>query len=251
MSYCEITTNPIFVALHHKCGNNYFTKVLRQFVNEAYSPEYDFMIVRQVEFNSNMSARFVANTITRLRNFTLDQVRQLPPNSIVIACKRDPRSLIVSCTDYHLRGSEAWTRVSNKRYGGKSYSNYLRDAATDEERLIISMENVAGNIIRRMASFIDASDILTVKLEDIARDDSCQTYHDICKYMQLSDHNYHILSNLLRKNSLWYIRKKTGTIPQHCTSGVSRDSINRLQGMALARYHDLFGDIHLRLGYKE
>jgi len=252
MSDCAISPNPIFFAMHHKCGNAYITKVMNEFEKEASAPKYNFMIVRAANFRANPDiSAFVNNTITRLRNFTLDMVRQLPTNSTVITFKRDPRSLIVSCTDYHLRGTEDWTKIPMQKYGGKSYNDFLRGTATDEDRFIISMENKAGDIIRNMTTFLDAPEILSIKLEDIAREESCQAYDDICKHMQLSDRNYHILSNLLKKHSLWYIKKNIGTIPKHSTSGVSKDSINRLQGLALERYHELFGDIHLRLGYQE
>jgi hypothetical protein len=113
------------------------------------------------------------------------------------------------------------------------------------------MENRAGTIIRNMSTFLDAPDILSVKLEDVARDESCQIYDDICKYMQLSEHNHNILSRIFKKHSLWHMKTNTGLLPNHSTSGVSKDSINRLQGRALERYQELFGDIHLRLGYPE
>ena len=252
MSECGITQNPIFFAMHHKCGNTYVTNVMNEFVKEASHPEFHFKTVRAQEFISNPDiSAYADNTITRLRNFTLEMVSQLPSNSIVITFKRDPRSLIVSCADYHSKGPEAWTLMPNEKYGGKPYYYYLSSAASDEDRLIISMENRAGVIIRNMSTFIDAPDILSVKLEDVSRDESCQIYDDICKYMQLSEHNHNILSRIFKKHSLWYMKTNTGLLPNHSTSGVSKDSINRLQGRALERYQELFGDIHLRLGYPE
>ncbi len=252
MSECEISQNPIFFAMHHKCGNSYITNVMNEFRNQVSSPGFEFNIVRAQEFTSNPDiSTFTSNTITRLRNFTLEMVYQLPSNSIVITFKRDPRSLIVSCVDYHMRGSEHWTRMPMQKYGGQPYCHYLRKAASDEDRLIISMENRAGTIIRNMSTFLEAPAILSVKLEDVARDESCRIYSDICEYMQLSDHNQNILSGILKKHSLWHMKMKTGLLPDHSTSGVSQDSINRLRGKALERYQELFGDIHRRLGYTE
>lgn len=252
MSECDISHIPIFFAMHHKCGNTYVTNVLNEFEKKASAPAFKFNTVRAPDFISNLDTpAFANNTITRLRNFTLDMVRQLPSNSVFITFKRDPRSLIVSCTDYHLRGPEVWTLMPKNKYGGKPYYHYLRSAASDEDRLIISMENRAGTIIRNMSTFLDAPDILSVKLEDVARDESGQIYSEICQYMRLSEHNQKILSSIFKKHSLWYLKSYAGLLPRHSTSGVSKDSINRLQGRALERYRELFGDIHLRLGYPE
>lgn len=252
MSRCGITQDPIFFAMHHRCGNTYLTNVMNEFVTKTSGQKFSFRIVGQKDFRFDPDVSpFVNNTITRLRNFTLEMVRQLPAHAIVVTFKRDPRSLIASCTDYHLRGPEVWTLMPRQEYGGKAYYQYLRSAASDEDRLIISMENRAGAIIENMRTFINAPHILPVKLEDIARDESCQIYDDICTHMQLSDDDHKCLSEIFKMHSLWYIKSNTGSLTGHSTSGVSEHSVNRLQGRALERYQELFGDIHLQLGYPE
>jgi len=225
---------------------------MNEFVTTTSGKKFSFTIFGEKDFRSDPDiSPFVNHTITRLRNFTLDMARQLLPNAIGVTFKRDPRSLIASCTDYHLRGPEAWTLMPKEEYGGKPYFDYLRSAASDEDRLIISMENRAGAIIENMRTFINAPHILSVKLEDIARDESCQIYDDICTHMQLSADDHNILSEIFKKHSLWYIKSNTGSLPGHSTSGVSKNSVNRLQGRALERYQELFGDIHLQLGYPD
>lgn len=54
----------------------------------------------------------------------------------------------------------------------------------------------------------------------------------------------------LKSESHWCLLKKTGRIPKHATSGVSNRSIARLQGAALTKYTELFGDLHVKLGYQ-
>lgn len=207
------------------------------------------MIRRDLKFDNMQN--FTSGSITRLRNFGLPEVKKLPASSRVIACKRDPRSLIVSCTDYHMRGSEAWTQVPREKFDGKSYCQLLRDAATDEDRLIISMENKAGEIVKRLGSLADSDDVFFVSLEDLSRDESCSVYYDICEYMQLCEADFNIMFNHLKRESLWYMRQTSGEIPSHSTSGVSDTYIARLNGVALARYTELFGDLHIKLGYQQ
>jgi hypothetical protein len=110
-----------------------------------------------------------------------------------------------------MRGSEDWTREPQEQFGGKSYSEVLRDAGSDEERLIVLMDHVAGRILRSLDT---------------------DTFRD-----------------LLIRHSIWKIKGTTGQLPRHSTSGVGSDSVNRLKGRALNHYEELFGDIHARLGY--
>lgn len=243
-------SSPVFLALQHKIGNTYFTSVLRDLVRETDFPEECFKIFKRSGASASMFEGLEPNSIIRLANFSYDQLSMLPLNAKVFATKRDPRGLIVSCTDYHIRGSEKWTQVPERKYGGKSYCELLRDAPTDEDRLIISMENRAGEILRRMESYVGQDDVHMVALEDLSHDDSGETYRELCRAMGLSEQDSAKLYELLVRHALWNLKRAGARAPNHSTSGVDPKVIERLKGRALRHYRQQFGDIHLRLGYE-
>jgi hypothetical protein len=240
---------PVFFALHHKVGNTYFTQVLRDLTKETKYPDHCFNIYKASEVTREQLARLEKNSITRLRNFSYPELAIVPSGSRVIGTKRDPRTLIVSCTDYHMRGNEKWTQVPEDKYDGKSYCEYLQSAPTDEDRLIISMQNMAGDIIRRMESFCEHDDIHMVALEQLSHDASGKTCRRICEVMGLSAEDTETFYRLLVRHSLWSLRAQGRKAPRHSTSGVNPDVISRLTGRALAFYKSTFGDVHVRLGY--
>jgi hypothetical protein len=141
--------------------------------------------------------------------------------------------------------------VPNGKFEGKSYCEYLQSASTDEDRLIISMQNKAGEILRNMDTFSGQSDVHMVSLEDLSHDASGETYWIICQKMGLSDVDSATFYALLVRHALWNLKAQGKGIPGHSTSGVSSDSIRRIKGRALTCYQELFGDIHVRLGYGE
>ena len=241
----SVPVRPIFFALHHKCGNVYFSQVINDFIKETNG--YRFLGATADDLASQS---FESRSITRLRNFTLPQVQQLPGNGKVVACIRDPRSLIVSCTDYHLRGDEKAMQSPIKKFGGLTYSERLAVAQDDEERLIVSMESKAGHIVGNMATFAEAdNDILVVRLEDIVGDESCKVYETISEFLELPENDQKIMTEMLIRHSLWNLKSLSRELPSHSTSGVKSDSIARIKGEALSKYEELFGDLHIRLGY--
>lgn len=231
-------------ALHHKCGNTFFKKVLTEFSQLSVEPAFGFATLQP---RDAATASFDRPTLVRLRNFSLRQLRLLPP-ARVVACKRDPRGLIVSCADYHRRGSEAWTKVPDERYGGMSYQALL-SSASEQDALILSMRHRAGEILNSLRTLLDAPDIYFVALENLSWDETGKTYASLCDFLDLSRHNRELLISLLSKHSLWARLKYHGSLPKHSTQGVSNVSVQRLQGRALREYRSLFGDLHRELGY--
>jgi len=240
------STGLMYFALHHKCGNTYFKKALTEFSELSVDPAFEFATLLP---GRAATASFHCPTLVRLRNFSLRHLLLLPQPAKVVACKRDPRGLIVSCTDYHRRGSEAWTTAPDQRYGGMSYQALLNSAPSEEDAFILSMKHVAGRILNNLRTLLDAPDIYFVALEDLSWDESGKTYASLCDFLDLSSRNRELLISSLAKHSLWANLKRHGKLPKHSTGGVSDSSSQRLQGRALREYRLLFGDLHSELGY--
>lgn len=230
------------------------TTISRNASGSCYLTDYDskrFNIFETLDVTKEKLALLPTNSITRLRNFSYFALTIIPSKSKVIATKRDPRGLIASCTDYHMRGTEEWTTIPRGMYGGKSYCELLRSAKSDEERHIISMNNKAGEVIKNMLTYVDCDNVLMVSLEDLSHDVSGKVYGDICEYMELSSNDTETLSRIFVENALWNIKIAGSGLPRHSTSGVDALAKHRITGCALEHYQSVFGDAHRLLGYSQ
>ena len=240
---------PVYFALHHKCGNNYFGNVLRDFAEVSSNPKYEYAVLRRADFEGGWERKNLDNKLVRLRNFPKSMIQEAPDMSKVVVCIRDPRSLIVSCTDYHARGSESWTLEPKKEYGGLSYSEFISSGSTDEDRLIRSMKHVAGRLVRSIETLLELDGVHIAKLEDLSWDRTCKPHLALCDYLELSGLHREQMFNALKKHSLWRISAVDGKLPRHSTGGAVSESSQRINGRALQTYQSLFGDIHTRFGY--
>lgn len=243
---------PVFFSLTHKCGNNYFKKSLNNFVRRVDVDNSSLQTISNPKQYVHMDEGF---QFVRLRNFTYTEALSLPSEKLV-HCIRDPRSLIVSCTDYHIRGDEDWTRKPEKKYGGLSYSEYLFSASSYEESLIRSMQNVAGDLLQKWSGFHESTEVesgewMQVKLEDLSRDRTGKIYRDLCAYIDMDDYSTKLLAQCFKKNSLWWLKENKSFKPKHSTSGVSNKTAGKVTGVSLEAYRDIFGDgFHEKFGYK-
>lgn len=210
-----------------------------------------FEVIKPKQIKERSLKQICGNTIYRLCNLTYEQVKIFARGLPIVVFIRDPRTLITSCTDYHLRGSEKWALKPQEKFNNLSYTELLQQGRTDEERLIISMENLAGDILKRIETFVNKEDVLLISLESLAWDSSLSTFKKIADYCHFEEPFRRQFIKELENNSLRKIKENTGSLTTHSTSGVSKSSIKRLTGRAEEVYTEHFGDLHTKLGYDE
>lgn len=111
-------------------------------------------------------ARFTGRTITSGQGHDLDygcdvlrnthsdfQWDKVAPGAAGLHVIRDPRDLIVSAANYHVRSAEPWLHLPREIFGGRSYQEAISALPNLEDRLIFEMDHSSGRVIETMLAW--------------------------------------------------------------------------------------------------
>ena len=240
----------IFVACHHKAGSTYARK---SFSEIARILDYKFSFYGFGEAPLSADAYYPAKQILCFSHARYDHLVKVKSLFDCVACTlihiiRDPRTLIVSAARYHIDSDEPWLSIPKAAYGGKSYRQLLESLSCYGEQLIFEMSNGSLGTLQEMSKiYFGAIATLTIKLEDISWDSSGLPHQQLSEHLVADSMMQNELKRVFIQNSLFALP----STPKHSRTRVLPASRKDIKGKALKVYSDIYGDLHLRLGYGE
>lgn len=221
--------------LFHKCGNNYVNNVHNYTPHVTYFDNFE-------RYNASEIIRcdHVHDVINvRCRNFnysTLKNNNLLNCNSTrFLVFTRNPASFIISATNYHLRGSEAWAVTQPQpHFNGKSFNGALKEAMSDDDRYIITMRQFAW-LFESMISFmsiLDDSRFMRIRNEDLFLNKEDEFFIRLSEFLRLSSDVLFI--NALKRASPSFKNK----LPGHSTGAFKIEHPYLLFGDKAKNFYD-------------
>lgn len=236
----------IVVACHHKAGSSYAKKC---FSEVATLLGHDFHFCG---FGELPCTRFnLENKILCFSHSRCDQLKMIVGGDKgsklrLVHFIRDPRTLIVSATRYHINSGEHWLSIPNTAYGGKSYQQYIKELPCYSDQLIFEMSHGSLNALREMGN-IHTQNLatITIKLEEISWDVSGVIHQLLSEHIVKDELLQKAVKSVFLKNSLFALESP----PKHARTMLSTSFLADLKGTALRSYYELYGDLHAVLGY--
>lgn len=238
----------IIVASHHKGGSTYAKKC---FFEVATILGYRFEFYGFGELPDLLSLSFSKNTILCFSHARYDDLEALVSRVGQDSCKlvhiiRDPRTLIVSATKYHLDSDEQWLSQPIKKYGDLSYQQSLRTLPCYSDQLIFEMTNgTRGTLADMSRIYMERIATITIRLEEISWDVSGWTHQHLSEHLVDDSRLLGSIKSVFLKYSLFSLQ----TPPRHSRTMVSSNFKDDLTGNAQQIYRNLFGELHLEMGY--
>lgn len=240
----------ILAASHHKGGSSYAKKCFSEVAailghdfhffgfGEKPDPSTNFHISNQLFCFSHARYDYLEAIVSQFRR---DKCR-------LVHLVRDPRTLIVSATKYHIASDEHWLSIPSSSYGGKSYQEYITDLPSYSDQLIFEMSHGSLGTLREMEN-IHANNLstITIKLEEISWDVSGLVHQQLSEHLTNDLAMQRSIKAVFLKNSLFALR----TPPKHACTMLSPTVKTDLQGKALQLYRELYGNLHSTLGYED
>jgi len=240
----------IIVASHHKAGSTYAKNC---FFEVATILGYRFEFYGFGELPDLISSSFQKDTILCFSHARLDDLVALVSRVGLDSCKlvhiiRDPRTLIVSATKYHLDSDERWLSQPMKKYGGLSYQQFLRTLPSYPDQLIFEMTNgTRGTLADMSRIYMERIATITIRLEDISWDVSGWTHQHLSEHLVDDSLLLGSIKSVFLKHSLFSLQ----TPPRHSRTMVSPSFKDDLTGNVQQTYRNLFGELHLKMGYND
>ena len=159
---------------------------------------------------------------------------------------RDPRDVIVSACRYHQTSNEPQLHVPKPEFGGMTYQEKLCSLEPDAQ-LLLEMEHSAGYNIRCMTEWDYSNpDFFEVKYEDLMADTDLLLFHRIFTFLGFPAEVLPTVLGIAYNNSLFSGRVAS----THVRSGRSRQWEAHFKPVHKERFHQLFGDALMQLGYE-
>ena len=240
----------IIVASHHKAGSTYARKCFSEvaaILNFRFN-FYGFGELPDVRNPSISNKEILCFSHARYADIeTL--VSQLGQESFkLVHIIRDPRTLIISATKYHHDSDEPWLLEPTEKCGGVSYQQSLRALSCYPDQLVFEMMNGSCGTLSDMARIYNQRiATITIRLEDVSWDASGATHHQLSEHLVDDSEALESIKSVFLKHSLFSLPVP----PVHARTMVSPYVKGDLSGRAQRIYRNLFGDLHLDLGYKD
>ncbi len=237
----------------HKCGNNYIESVFKN--------DETLLTCQSDDLKGEMPGPYVGEVSGIEKDFVNIRCRNFDPLSIERLLRhidinssrfymltRHPASFFRSAASYHLRFAssprERWAKTNKYScLGGKTLSEAIVSAGTEEERLRVSMKffGLAWNLLDRWVlnyRFLVSLgvDFRVVKAEDLFQDGSESFFSSLAEFM--SHGSYQIAKERLKEASPLYMEK----LPRHSTGEFRKDPFSGYGQNALGMYYDHFYD---------
>jgi hypothetical protein len=158
---------------------------------------------------------------------------------------RDPRDVIISGANYHVKSDEPWLDAPQDRFGGRSYRQEIQSLAPGIDRLRFEMNHRGQRTIRLMAQDTD-SRLLRVRFEDLFSWESAPaTLESISSWLGLTARESRALSAAHASSHL-HNRVKKST---HVTRGVGSRWLDEWPDELNGEFMTLFQDVIDSLPY--
>src|SRR5664280_1994495 len=158
---------------------------------------------------------------------------------------RDPRDLVVSGYEYHLKTDEPWALRPDERYGGQSYQEHLR-SISEHDGLMVELERMTASTAAAFGAWdYHQDEFLELRLEDAVSDERA-TFERVFDWYGFNDDAVAIGMAAVDRLSL----KQGGALPNHARSGQAGEWRDRLALDHVDRFKTLTGDLVVRLGYE-
>ncbi len=239
----------IVVASHHKAGSSY---AKRCFSEVASVLGHDFRFFGFGELPSICTLFHPANQILCFSHARYEHLEPLVSRFTgdkfkLVHFIRDPRTLIVSATKYHVDSGEHWLSIPKPIYGGKSYQQCIEDLPYYSDQIIFEMRNGSLGALQEMGNIHSGNlATITIKLEEISWDMSGVIHQQLSEHLVKDRLLEKELKSVFLKHSLFALQSP----PRHARTMLSPSFRADLKGKALSSYYELYGDLHAMLGYE-
>jgi len=232
--------HPVIVhCTHHKCGTVWFANVLLG-VSRHYGLNF--------RIGTNRSAAAVhvpadAEVVfyQPAHHFSPQEFGRPVRGSHVI---RDPRDMIVSGYEYHLRTDEAWAHEPDPRWGGGTYQALLR-SLDEDDGLRLEIEWQADGVLQELTAWdYGQPDFLELRFEEVLADEHA-AFDRLFRWYGLTDDAVAVGHRVVDQLTL----AKGGAKPGHARGGSPSEWQDRLTGAHLEFLRERTDDVVGRLGY--
>jgi len=240
----------IIVACHHKAGSSYAKKCFSE-VASILGRDYHFFGFG--ELPGTYTQLHLANQILCFSHARYDHLEAIVSRLRGGQCKlvhfiRDPRTLIVSATKYHINSDEHWLSIPKTVYGGKSYQQYIKDLPCYSDQMIFEMSHGSLGALQQMGGIHTRNlATITIKLEEISWDRSGLVHQQLSEHLTDESAMQRSIKSVFLKYSLFSLQAP----PKHARTMLSPAVREDLNGNALQLYRELYGSLHSTLGYED
>ena len=160
---------------------------------------------------------------------------------------RDPRDVIVSACFYHQKSDEPLLHVPRDEFGGLTYQQKLCSLGNIDEQLLFEMKYSAGANIRDMVEWDYSNpNFMNIKYEDLLADTHLLLFHRIFSFLGFPAEALPVALRAAYDNSLF-----SGKVfSAHVQSGQTARWKRYFKPVHKERFHELFGDTLIKLGYE-
>lgn len=229
------------IATHHKSGTAFLEKVLPPICQNK------LKIIR-ADFDGNFSQSFLADTqyilFTHAKINQIEKLFKLKNPLTILHFIRDPRKLILSAYNYHLRGREKWL---NEKYDNKMSHLETLKTLSRTDGIIHEMSTISYWNIIDMIEVEENFQTQTFKIEDISYDKSLNEAQRLGSLLGLNGADLLNAINIIAKNSLWF--GENAKLP-HVTGGVKQNLEEEWNSELEMNYKRLFGERDKILNYE-
>jgi len=197
-SYIRFTKSPkILVGTHHKVLTVFMIRIFKTFAK---------ITNRSISVGTGDNVDYSADII-------FDHHSQFDFSSInfeylgVHFC-RDPRHLLISSGFYYKCSNEPQLHVPDKKYGGKTYQQYINAMDSMEEVFLFELDHSAGNNIRQMLDWNYKRGFVELKFEDLVNPKGSEIFYQEISNWPLSTLEKSLLEGLFDYYSIFGGRGK-------------------------------------------
>ena len=210
----------VLILSHHKTGTTFCRKVLEILSNHK--------VLEFVRFDENnkITEESVFNKSIFFHShptvYEVDLIKSNVDQLNIVHFIRQPRNLIVSSLQYHLKGREDWLNEARDDLMGKTYQEHLQDLDF-EDGLIFEMHNMSYWNIKNMHEIAKQFQTTQIKLEELSHDRTLQTAWRFVESLGLDGTDKLNALTAAVRNSLWF--GDNANLP-HVTTGASMDLLS-------------------------
>jgi hypothetical protein len=226
--------------VHHKCGNVYAQKVFKGICLLLDRPFW------KVEYEEEPENWAVAHH-SHPKPEIVEHLAASYPAARFVHFVRRPQGLILSATRCHCDAAEGWLDEPKEKFDGRTYRQELLSRSTLEEKVIFEMQNSSWWVISEMLSAAECGiEKHTVRLEDLARDRSLETYFRMLRYIGLEGKKLLAALQICVEHALW----AQDSLPKHSRGGVGSEWKDVFTGKPSQIFDERYGGFAERLGYQ-
>ncbi len=158
---------------------------------------------------------------------------------------RDPRDMIVSGYEYHLRTDEAWALEPDPRWGDMTYQSRLR-SLSEADGLMLEIEWQTSGVLNELSVWdYGQPDFLELRFEEVLADEHA-AFDRLFRWYGFSDDAVTVGHAIVDGLSL----ARGGAKPGHARGGSVGEWQSRLTEQHLDYLRDRTDDLVGRLGYE-